>query len=109
MRKTRAEALGFESPDLAPAPPRYELRKVARTKSDWRMTSFSVALVSQKIFICPHKQPMHQPVIDEDDDLAEVEDDPLAKLMTKLPRYMDSVIMDQGRSTMYEFVEPQTI
>ncbi|KOM47372.1 hypothetical protein LR48_Vigan07g107600 [Vigna angularis] len=109
-------------------------------------------------FIRPHKQPMHEPIIDEDDDLAEAEDDPLAKLMTKLPRlnkgpvevywdnrvfgiphvpvyiifndaleiiggdrmlnisilqlwcmYMDRVIVDQGRSSMYEFVEPQTI
>ncbi|KOM41242.1 hypothetical protein LR48_Vigan04g144000 [Vigna angularis] len=52
---------------------------------------------------------MHEPVIDEDDDLTEVEDDPLTKLMTKLPRYMDTVIVDQGRSSMYGFVEPQTI
>ncbi|KOM43138.1 hypothetical protein LR48_Vigan05g074200 [Vigna angularis] len=57
-------------------------------------------------FIRPHKQSMHQPVIDEDDDLAEAEDDSLAKLMTKLPRYVDIVIVDQGRSSMYG---PQTI
>ncbi|KOM52052.1 hypothetical protein LR48_Vigan09g071100 [Vigna angularis] len=68
-------------------------------------------------FICPHKQPMHEPVIDEDDDMAEVEDDPLTKLITKLSKlskgplelYMDTVIVDQGRSSMYGFVEPQTI
>ncbi|KOM52152.1 hypothetical protein LR48_Vigan09g081100 [Vigna angularis] len=45
MRKTRAEALGLESPDLAPTP----------------------------------------------------------------ARYMDAIIVDQGRSSMYGFVEPQTI
>ncbi|KOM55938.1 hypothetical protein LR48_Vigan10g183000 [Vigna angularis] len=48
-------------------------------------------------------------VIHEDDDMAEAEDDPLSKLMTKLPRYMDTIVVDQGRSSMYEFVEPQTI
>ncbi|KOM31447.1 hypothetical protein LR48_Vigan01g100200 [Vigna angularis] len=52
---------------------------------------------------------MHQPILDEDDDLAEAEDDPLAKVMTKLPRYMDTIIVDQGRYSMYGFVEPQTI
>ncbi|KOM31359.1 hypothetical protein LR48_Vigan01g091400 [Vigna angularis] len=68
-------------------------------------------------FIHPHKQLIHQSVIDEDDNLAKAEDYPLAKLMTKLPKlnkgpievYMDTVIVDQGRSSMYEFVEPQTI
>ncbi|KOM26681.1 hypothetical protein LR48_Vigan304s002800 [Vigna angularis] len=249
MRKTRVEALGLESPDLAPAPARYELWKVARTKSDGRMTSSSTALIPQKIdelvkqqtqgtfvgqgrddilttairkpehagrvrgvpgaiglrdYFGPaqkntqsmtptpprvstrgscsaidpteysgqykllvdgdpsrivavrRKQPMHELVIDEDDDLAEAEDDPLAKLMTKLPRlnrgpvelywdnkvfgiphvpiyitfnnaleiigedrmlnisilqlwYMDTIIVEQGRSSMNGFVEPQTI
>ncbi|KOM34845.1 hypothetical protein LR48_Vigan02g099500 [Vigna angularis] len=102
---------------------------------------------------------MHESVIDEDDEMAEAEDDPLAKLMKKLPRlnrgpvqeywnsrvfgilphvlvyitfndaleiiggdkmlnisihqlwcmYMNTFIVDQGRSSMYEFVEPQTI
>ncbi|KOM41019.1 hypothetical protein LR48_Vigan04g121700 [Vigna angularis] len=68
-------------------------------------------------FIRPQKQPMHEPIIVEDDDMAEAEDDPLAKLMTKLPKmnrgpvevYMDTIIVDQGRSSMYEFVEPQII
>ncbi|XP_047170336.1 uncharacterized protein DDB_G0290685-like [Vigna umbellata] len=46
----------------------------------------SPRIMAVRQFICPHKQLMHQPVIDEDDDLAEAEDDPLAKLMTKLPR-----------------------
>ncbi|KOM43204.1 hypothetical protein LR48_Vigan05g080800 [Vigna angularis] len=35
----------------------------------------------QAQFIRSHKQPIHQLVIDEDEDLAEAEDDPLAKLM----------------------------
>ncbi|KOM30544.1 hypothetical protein LR48_Vigan01g009800 [Vigna angularis] len=41
--------------------------------------------------------------------MAEAKDDPLSKLMTRLPRYMDTIIIDQGRSSMYGFVEPQTI
>ncbi|KOM27836.1 hypothetical protein LR48_Vigan464s003300 [Vigna angularis] len=49
MRKTRAEALGLKSLDLAPAPARYELWKAAHTKSDGRMTSSSAALISQQI------------------------------------------------------------
>ncbi|KOM48308.1 hypothetical protein LR48_Vigan07g201200 [Vigna angularis] len=60
-------------------------------------------------FTRPQKPSMHELVIDEDDDMGEAEDDPLSKLMTKLPRYMVTVIVDQGRSSMYEFVEPQTI
>ncbi|KOM55197.1 hypothetical protein LR48_Vigan10g108900 [Vigna angularis] len=102
---------------------------------------------------------MHDTVIDEDDEMTEAEDDPLSKLMTRLPRlkratlelyldlrvfglaphvsvyitlndaleiirvdkmlnisiiqlwcmYMDTIIIDQGQSSMYEFVEPQTI
>ncbi|KOM49933.1 hypothetical protein LR48_Vigan08g076000 [Vigna angularis] len=178
IRKSRAEALGLESPDLAPAPARYELWKAARTKSDGNMTSSTAALISQRIdelveqqtqgtfvgqcredilttaigklehpgrFTRPQKQPMHESVIDEDDEMAEAEDDPLSKLMIRLPRlnisilvplyitfndaleiiggdrmlnisilqlwcmYMDTIVIDQGRSSMYEFVEPQTI
>ncbi|KOM24916.1 hypothetical protein LR48_Vigan17s001200 [Vigna angularis] len=60
-------------------------------------------------FTRPQKQPIHDTVIHEDDDMAEVEDDPLSKLMTRLPRYMDTIVVDQGRSSMYGFVEPQTI
>ncbi|KOM58156.1 hypothetical protein LR48_Vigan11g119000 [Vigna angularis] len=110
-------------------------------------------------FTRPQKQPIHDTVIHEDDDMAEAEDDPLSKLMTKLPRlkkaplelywdlrvfglpphvpvyitlsdalemiggdqmlnisiiqqwcmYMDTIVVDQGRSSMYGFVEPQTI
>ncbi|KOM56138.1 hypothetical protein LR48_Vigan10g203000 [Vigna angularis] len=86
LRKSRADALGLESPDLAPAPARYELWKAARTKSDGNMTSSSAALISQRIFTRPQKQPIHDTVINEDDDMAEAEDDPLSKLMTKLPR-----------------------
>ncbi|KOM26317.1 hypothetical protein LR48_Vigan252s002900 [Vigna angularis] len=159
LRKSRADALGLESPDLAPAPARYELWKAARTKSDGNMTSSSTALISQRIFTRPQKQPIHDTVIHEDDDMAEAEDDPLSKLMTKLPRlkkaplelywdlrvfglpphvpvyitlsdalemiggdrmlnisiiqlwcmYMDTIVVDQGRSSIYGFVEPQTI
>ncbi|KOM24680.1 hypothetical protein LR48_Vigan2422s000100 [Vigna angularis] len=43
-------------------------------------------------FIRPQKQPMHEPVIDKDDDMAEAKDDPLAKLMTKLPRLSKGVV-----------------
>ncbi|KOM48246.1 hypothetical protein LR48_Vigan07g195000 [Vigna angularis] len=110
-------------------------------------------------FTRPQKQPIHDTVIHEDHDMAEAEDDPLSKLMTKLPRlkkaplelywdfrvfglpphvpvyitlsdalemiggdrmlnisiiqlwcmYMDTIVVDQGRSSMYGFVEPQTI
>ncbi|KOM31438.1 hypothetical protein LR48_Vigan01g099300 [Vigna angularis] len=86
LRKSRADALGLESPDLAPAPARYELWKAALTKFDGNMTSSSAALISQRIFTRPQKQPIHDTVIHEDDDMAEAEDDPLSKLMTKLPR-----------------------
>ncbi|KOM49735.1 hypothetical protein LR48_Vigan08g056200 [Vigna angularis] len=65
---------------------RYELWKAARTKSDGNMTSFSAALISQRIFKRPQKQPIHDTVIHEDDDMAEAKDDPLSKLMTRLPR-----------------------
>ncbi|KOM57934.1 hypothetical protein LR48_Vigan11g096700 [Vigna angularis] len=102
FRKSRADALGLESLDLAPAPARYELWKADQTKFDWNMTSSSAALISQRIST-------HDTVIHEDDDKAEAEDDPLSKLMTRLPRYMDTIVVDQGRSSMYEFVEPQTI
>ncbi|KAG2396885.1 uncharacterized protein HKW66_Vig0231610 [Vigna angularis] len=105
----------------------------------------------------PQKQPIHDTVIHEDDEMAEAEDDPISKLVTKLPRlkkaslelywdlrvfglpphvpvyitfsdaleviggdrmlnisiiqlwYMDTIVVDQGRSSMYGFVEPQTI
>ncbi|KOM40593.1 hypothetical protein LR48_Vigan04g079100 [Vigna angularis] len=110
-------------------------------------------------FTRPQKQSIHDTVIHEDDDMAIAEDDPLSKLMTKLPRlkkaplelywdlrvfgipphvpvyitlsdalemiggdrmlnisitqlwcmYMDTIVVDQGRSSMYRFVEPQTI
>ncbi|BAT97227.1 hypothetical protein VIGAN_09061100 [Vigna angularis var. angularis] len=56
LRKSRADALGLESPDLAPAPARYELWKAARTKSDGNMTSSSAALISQRIVSSNYKQ-----------------------------------------------------
>ncbi|KOM43469.1 hypothetical protein LR48_Vigan05g107300 [Vigna angularis] len=49
LRKFRADVLGLDSPDLAPALARYELWKAARTKSDGNMTSSSTALISQRI------------------------------------------------------------
>ncbi|KOM55588.1 hypothetical protein LR48_Vigan10g148000 [Vigna angularis] len=85
------------------------------------MTSSSATLISQRIFTRPQEQPIHDTVIHEDDDMAEAEDDPLSKLMTRLPRmlnisviqlwcmYMDTIVVDQGRSSMYGFIEPQTI
>ncbi|KOM48280.1 hypothetical protein LR48_Vigan07g198400 [Vigna angularis] len=66
-------------------------------------------IVAVERFTRPQKQLMHELVIDEDDEMDEAEDDPLSKLMTRLPRYMDTIIVDQGRSSMYGFVEPQTI
>ncbi|KOM34558.1 hypothetical protein LR48_Vigan02g070800 [Vigna angularis] len=110
-------------------------------------------------FTRPQKQPIHDTVIHENDDMAEAEDDPLSKLITRLPRlkraplelywdlrvfglspnvpvyitltdalkviggdrmlnisiiqlwcmYMDTIVVDQGRSSMYGFVELQTI
>ncbi|KOM43084.1 hypothetical protein LR48_Vigan05g068800 [Vigna angularis] len=149
IRKSRADALGLESLDLAPAPARYKLWKATRTKSDGNMTSSS--------FTRPQKQPIHDTIIHEDYNMAEAEDDPLSKLMKKLPRlkkaplelywdwrvfglpphvpvyitlsdalemiggdrmlnisiiqlwYMDTIVVDQGQSSMYGFVEPQTI
>ncbi|KOM24880.1 hypothetical protein LR48_Vigan10s000900 [Vigna angularis] len=40
----------------------------------------------QAQFTRPQKQHIHDTVIHEDDDMAEAEDDPLSKLMTKLPK-----------------------
>ncbi|KOM27816.1 hypothetical protein LR48_Vigan464s001300 [Vigna angularis] len=37
-------------------------------------------------FTRPQKQSIHDTIIDEDDEMAEAEDDPLSKLMTRLPR-----------------------
>ncbi|KAG2399525.1 uncharacterized protein HKW66_Vig0079930 [Vigna angularis] len=73
-------------------------------------TIHGVPILPQHVrFTRPQKQPIHDTIIHEDDDMAEAEDDPLSKLMTKLPRYMDTIVVDQGRSSMYGFVEPQTI
>ncbi|XP_052736348.1 uncharacterized protein LOC108337652 [Vigna angularis] len=49
MRKSQAETLGLESPDLAPPPARYEMWKAARTKSNGQMTSQSAQQISQRI------------------------------------------------------------
>ncbi|KOM49763.1 hypothetical protein LR48_Vigan08g059000, partial [Vigna angularis] len=118
-----------------------------------------LSVTEGRVFTRPQKQPIHDTVINEDDDMAKAEDDPLSKLMTKLPRlkkapleiywdlrvfglpphvpvyitlsdalemiagdrmlnisiiqlwcmYMDTILVDQGRSFMYGFVEPQTI
>lgn len=49
MRKSCAEDLGLESPDLVPPPARYEMWKAVRTKSDGQMTSQSAQQISQRI------------------------------------------------------------
>ncbi|KAL2319241.1 hypothetical protein Fmac_028210 [Flemingia macrophylla] len=41
MKKARADASGLESADVVDPPPRYELWKAARTRSDGQMTSRS--------------------------------------------------------------------
>ncbi|KOM25837.1 hypothetical protein LR48_Vigan197s000600 [Vigna angularis] len=133
-----------------------------RIEASCKRMEMHLRYISQRLnvkFTRPQKQPIHDTVIHEDDDMAEAEDDPLSKLMTKLPRlkkaplelywdlrvfglpphvpvyitlsdaleviggdrmlnisiiqlwcmYMDTIVVDQVRSFMYEFVEPQTI
>ncbi|KOM34904.1 hypothetical protein LR48_Vigan02g105400 [Vigna angularis] len=48
-------------------------------------TIHGVAILPQH-FTRPQKQPIHDTIIHEIDEMAEAEDDPLSKLMTKLPR-----------------------
>ncbi|KOM45676.1 hypothetical protein LR48_Vigan06g098200 [Vigna angularis] len=67
-------------------------------------------------FTRPQKQPIHDTIIHEDDDMAEAEDDPLSKLMTRLPGNWGRHDVEYfHHSTVvhtkvgYEFVEPQTI
>ncbi|KAG2380540.1 uncharacterized protein HKW66_Vig0249480 [Vigna angularis] len=214
LRKSRADALGLESPDLAPAPASQETLRQMDLQWEERLNQsmrsmeqrFMEQLQEQKeiqraleeklhsmteghmgadetptaprvstrgscsavepneyngqyelLFTRAQKQPIHDTVIHEDDDMAEAEDDPISKLVTKLPRlkkaslelywdlrvfglpphvpvyitfsdaleviegdrmlnisiiqlwYMDTIVVDQGRSSMYGFVEPQTI
>ncbi|KOM41136.1 hypothetical protein LR48_Vigan04g133400 [Vigna angularis] len=140
MKKSRVEALGLESCDLAPPPARYELWKAAWTK-----------------FYRPKKQPA-QPV-NEAHEEAEDDNDPLSILTKRLVKlkkgpiellwelrtfgipchiplyidfndaveivagermlnisciqlwcmYMDTIVVDSDRATMYDFLEPQTI
>ncbi|KOM57978.1 hypothetical protein LR48_Vigan11g101100 [Vigna angularis] len=126
MSKTRAEALGLESPNLAPAPSRYELWKVAETKSDGKMTSSSTALISQKNYPIEYSG-QYELLIDGDpprivavgqvlEEGQTIHGVPLLSHHVRVtidevqdPRYMDTVIVDQDRSSMYGFVEPQTI
>jgi len=49
LKKSRAQSLGLESLDLVDAILRYEMWKVARTKSDGQMTSQSAQIIYQKI------------------------------------------------------------
>ncbi|KOM29048.1 hypothetical protein LR48_Vigan630s000700 [Vigna angularis] len=49
MKKSRADALGLESPDLAPPPARHELWKAARTKANGQYTSQSTKEISERI------------------------------------------------------------
>ena len=48
LKKSRAESSGIDSAEV-PSPPRYELWKVARTKSDGQMTSHSTRVIADKI------------------------------------------------------------
>ncbi|KOM41352.1 hypothetical protein LR48_Vigan04g155000 [Vigna angularis] len=110
LRKSRADALGLELPDLAPALARYELWKAARTKSDGNMTSSSAALISQRISIWSSPTPPHVPVyITFSDALEVIGGDRMLNISIIQLWYMDTIVVDQGRSSMYEFVEPQTI
>ncbi|KAL2325753.1 hypothetical protein Fmac_024811 [Flemingia macrophylla] len=49
MKKARADASGLESADLVDPPPRYELWKAARTRSDGQMTSQSARVIAERI------------------------------------------------------------
>ena len=49
MMKTRAESTGIDSSELPSPPPRHEMWKAARTKSDGQMTSESARIIAQKI------------------------------------------------------------
>jgi len=49
MKKSRAQSLGLEFPDLVPAIPRYDMWKAARTKSDGNMTSQSAQIIYERI------------------------------------------------------------
>ncbi|KOM27714.1 hypothetical protein LR48_Vigan454s000300 [Vigna angularis] len=53
-------------------------------------------------FIRPQKQPIHDTVIHEDDDMAEAEDDPLSKLMTRLPR-----VIGKSRGQLVQILYPK--
>ncbi|KAG2376519.1 uncharacterized protein HKW66_Vig0153270 [Vigna angularis] len=94
LRKSRADALGLESPDLAPAPasptpPRVSTKGSCSAVDPTQYNGQYELLVDgdpPRIFTRPQKQQIHDTVIDEDDDMGEAEDDPLSKLMTKLPR-----------------------
>ncbi|KOM29071.1 hypothetical protein LR48_Vigan632s000600 [Vigna angularis] len=55
-------------------------------------------------FTRPQKQPIHDTVIDEDDDMAEVEHDPLSKLMTKLPR-----VIGKSRGQLVQILYPKVL
>ncbi|KAG2380473.1 uncharacterized protein HKW66_Vig0172520 [Vigna angularis] len=105
LRKSRADALGLESSDLAPTPARVLEEKLHsmtqgnmgadETPTPPRVsTRGSCSAVDptqysgqyELLFTRPQKQPIHDTVIAEDDEMVEAEDDPLSKLMTKLPR-----------------------
>ena len=49
LMKSREESAGVDSTDLASPPPRYQMWKAARTKSDGQMTSESARIIAQKI------------------------------------------------------------
>ncbi|KAG2380720.1 uncharacterized protein HKW66_Vig0200920 [Vigna angularis] len=66
-------------------------------------TIHGVAILPQHVrFTRPQKQPIHDTVIHEDDYMAEAEDDPLSKLMTKLPR-----VIGKSRGQLVQILYPK--
>ena len=48
LKKSRAESSGIDTVEV-PSPPRYELWKAARTKSDGQMSSDSARVIAERI------------------------------------------------------------
>ncbi|KOM47467.1 hypothetical protein LR48_Vigan07g117100 [Vigna angularis] len=92
MRKRRADELGLETPDLVPPPARHELWKAARTKSNGQFTSQSAQEISQRIV----SGNFYLIAIETGSNEFKEE-------------YMDTVVVELGRASVYGFLEPQTI
>ncbi|KOM47802.1 hypothetical protein LR48_Vigan07g150600 [Vigna angularis] len=91
LRKSRADALGLESSDLAPAPARK-----APLELYWDLRVFGL--------------PPHMPVyITLSNALEMIGGDRMLNISIIQLWYMDTIVVEQGRSSMYGFVEPQTI